>query len=96
MYKGCTVVFLAHCPTYGGNYGCIKEIDNNTAKVQLCNPQSSIVTIDVKYITMIEKEKIPKELLMYLPYTKMSDLELRDRLDLIDQKLNAIGIRLGL
>lgn len=96
MYKGSIVVFLPHCPTYGGNYGLINDIQNSTIVVQLCNPQSHIVNIDSKYITTVDIEQVPKELLQFLPTVKIDDIELRERLNLIDKKLNAIGIKLGL
>lgn len=99
MYKGTTVILLPHCPalgTYGINYGVVTDIDGSVLKIQLCNVQKTVVTVDSKYVTEIDRSKIPQELSIYIPCEQMTDGELRTRLETLDAKITAIGIKLGL
>ena len=98
MRKGDVVYFLPHNPcvmTHGVCYGSVISDTEDKVTVRLCHQHKLEIEMEKKLVAVIDRDQVPLDLAKFLPFEKMSDSELRERLERIEMKITIIGQKLG-
>lgn len=98
MRKGDAVIILPSNNIYsqhGIQFAYIVEEREHDVNIRLCCQNKTVLKSPKSGLVVIDYEQIPRELQKFLPENKMSNNELRERLDRIERKLTQIGIKMG-
>lgn len=81
---------------HGINFAFVMGIFDGYVEICLCSQSKLVVKCPKEMVCVIDHEQVPRELQKYMPDNKMTNNELRERLDRIETKLVSVLSILGM